>query len=248
MHSASKEAIARILGYGGLNGTSNSVMSALQKYNLLEPEGDELKVSETAQDILIYPLESPERSSAVSSIAFLPSIFQELVQKYGLDLPNDIVITPNLLKMGFNPKAVPNVLRIFRDTIEFVKEEGASTKEESSEQDAPMETMSKNPVLQPLSQGPSKHTSVQDGQSRQFAGNESIPLAEAWGDKELRFQVTSSCEARVQLKGEITQEAIERLSAFIELSKLSFPRADSLKAQRLDSADFPENELELQEN
>ena len=241
-HSADRETIARAIGYKSLNGASATVISALQKFNLLEPEGSEYKVSEKALNVILHSKGSLERVAAISDVAFTPAAFQDLREKYGNVLPNDDHIRAYLVKTGYNPKAISTVIRVFRDTISFAEEEGALTdKMNSHESSASAEAMSKNSAPQVsrnqiphAAQGQSTFQSPSTHQVPvpQHFGNIPSASAELWGDKELKFQVTAECEARIQLKGSITQEAIERLSAFIELSKSSFPTEAQLKSQQ----------------
>src|SRR4051794_1773864 len=72
-HPTDKSVIARALGYGSLNGASQSVISALLKYGLLESVGDQLRVSTTGQDLAEHQPGDPERVAAVQRAAFLPS-------------------------------------------------------------------------------------------------------------------------------------------------------------------------------
>src|SRR5215212_8619097 len=63
--------IAQAIGYGGLNGKSLGVISALKKYGLLESIGEEFRVSKDALLILVDPKTSPARAEAIIRAAFL---------------------------------------------------------------------------------------------------------------------------------------------------------------------------------
>ena len=50
----------------------------------------------------------------------MPTVFAELWQKYGGDLPSDFAILPDLiLDMGFSESSAKDLLRQFRKTLEF---------------------------------------------------------------------------------------------------------------------------------
>ena len=148
-HAADKEVIAKAIGYGGLNGGSNVVISALTKYGLLElgGKGEQLKLSGNALDILIHDTGEHDRMRAVQEAAFTPSLFSELYDAYGRDIPSDHNLRAFLLKRGFNQKTVDSVIRSYRDTIEFVNMETEGSNMESV--DEPQETlMQTQPVYQ----------------------------------------------------------------------------------------------------
>lgn len=48
-HKADREVIAKVLGYSSLNGTSLTMIGALNRYGLLEADGGGLKVSSDAR-------------------------------------------------------------------------------------------------------------------------------------------------------------------------------------------------------
>lgn len=126
-HPAAKEAVAKNLGYGGLNGASLSVISALKKYGLITGEDKELVITPDGQAIALDPVDSEERKEAIRRAALSPVLFAELAQKYGTDpkkLPGDEVIRSFLGRKGFTPDATAGVIRAFRETIDFLTEEG----------------------------------------------------------------------------------------------------------------------------
>jgi hypothetical protein len=123
-HPATREVIAKAMGYGGLNGASSTVISALSKYGLLEPAGNErYRVSANAVDIILHKKGDSERAAAIERCAFSPPLFEELRGAYPNSLPSDENLRVYLIKKGFNPKSVGDVIRAYRDTIELVTEE-----------------------------------------------------------------------------------------------------------------------------
>lgn len=125
-HKAAPEVIAKAMGYGGINGGSLSVMSALKKFGLLEEVGKDLKISPKALTILVDPKDSVDRAQAIREAAYLPVLFQELQKEYGSTLPSNENIRAFLLKRGFSQTAVDAPIRAYRETIEFVSEFGDS--------------------------------------------------------------------------------------------------------------------------
>lgn len=218
-HPSPREVLAQAIGYGSLNGASAVMISALHKYGLLEPVGNKgnYKVSEDAVDILLHRPGDSERVTAIQRTAFMPQLFSELHNHYGDSLPSEQNLRTYLLKRDFNPKTVSGVIRAYRDTIEFVNAETRGSYAESINevQETPMQT-------QTVRQAPI----MQDGRS--------IPITPPAKEKELgdsvvSFKLTEECGALVEFKGQVTQEAIEKLVAYLNLSKDAYPTRASLE-------------------
>lgn len=117
-----REAIAKILGYNGLNGASMGAISALVKYGLLEKSGEDLKLSERAM-ALIAAKTTGEHTEAMFAAARAPVLFAELVEEYNGTLPDDEILRSYLKRKGFADSALPQVIQSFRETMELVTEE-----------------------------------------------------------------------------------------------------------------------------
>ena len=67
--------MAKHLGYASLHGLAGRVISAIEKYGLLEEvTGDKVKVSALAMSIL-FPSSEEEKQAAISEAAFKPALF-----------------------------------------------------------------------------------------------------------------------------------------------------------------------------
>jgi hypothetical protein len=205
---ADKMVIAKDLGYGSLNGLSRSIISALVKFGLLTEDGDQLKVSMDALDILLHSAGSPERSAALQRAAYLPPLFSELRATFDGSLPSDENLRAHLVKRGFNPNTVANVIKSYRDTVLFVNQEQPAAEPEA----APAKTPG------PIMMFPAAPA----------------PAAPA-GGMELAFNLAANCHAKIVLTGEVTQEAITKLMAYLELGMDTFPATrTTTEAQALD--------------
>jgi hypothetical protein len=203
---ADKMVIAKDLGYGSLNGLSRSIISALVKFGLLTEDGDQLKVSMDALDILLHSAGSPERVAALQRAAYLPPLFSELRATFDGSLPSDENLRAHLVKRGFNPNTVANVIKSYRDTVLFV------TQEVPAEQEA---APAKTPG--PIMMFPA------------------APAMAAQPGLELAFKLAPDCHAKIVFTGEVTQEAIAKLQAYLELGMDTFPAArPTTEAQPLD--------------
>jgi hypothetical protein len=119
-NAASREALAKLLGFGSLNGASGSVLSAISKYGLLEDAGDkELKVSDLA-DAILFPHQSDEKISALAKAANKPALFAEIDEKWPDRPPTDENLRSYLMRRGFSQGALDNVITCYRETRELV--------------------------------------------------------------------------------------------------------------------------------
>lgn len=125
-YEGTRDVIVKLLGYKGLNGASATIVSALSKYGLLEGSGENLRVSELGQDLVLHRSGDPEYTAALKTAAFSPSFFRELHDQYPHGLPSDHAVRANLIKRGFNPKAVDSATRSYRETMEFFEAEAGS--------------------------------------------------------------------------------------------------------------------------
>lgn len=208
-HPADKLVVAKALGYGSLNGLSRSIVSALVKFGLLTETKDQLKVSMEALDILLHSAGEPERVAAIQRAAYMPPLFSELRATFDNSLPSDENLRAFLVKKGFNPNTVSNVIRAYRDTVLFANQETAQGPEARE-------------AREPEAAAPTKLP----GTITMFPAT---PLP-ARDELELAFNLAPNCHAKIVLTGEVTRAAIEKLQAFLSLSMDTFPTAATAPA------------------
>lgn len=140
-YPTTRAVLAQQMGYGSLNGASATILSALSKYGLLEGYGDNLRVSELGQDLVLHRKGDPEYTAALRTAAARPAFFQQLREQYPYGLPSEHSLRAALIKRGFNPKAIDGSVRAYRDTLEFVDAEIGDSTVESPEESLPEATM-----------------------------------------------------------------------------------------------------------
>lgn len=214
-HKTSREAVAEGLGYTSLNGASLGIISTLRQYGLLEEDDDGLRVSEDAVALVMLPSGDPERVAALQKVAVAPRLFTELRETYGETLPSDASLRYALVKKGFTEKAANEVIRTYRDTLELVSEEAGEYTDAGVENQQEVEP-------------PMEHGTV----NRQ----EPAPQVYGVGDaaRVMQFQLPGDSTARIELMGDVTQEAIDMLTAILNAQKLVFPKADQLESSAVE--------------
>lgn len=217
-HQVPREVVAKHIGYSSINGASASAISTLIKYGLLAyTKGrDYLKVTQSAVEIVELRPGDSGRAAAIREAAFTPALFTELHDQFQDRLPTDETLRVHLIRRGFNTRSAIEAIRAYRDTMAFVEEEGASLSAspedaDLEEDEAPMETM-RTPVSAPV-RPPMYPTS--SGMSQVTVYDE--------GDEVLDFRLAKESKAKVVFTGEVTQEAIDKLIALLNLSKDGYP-------------------------
>ena len=201
-HKADREVIATDMGYSGLNGSSAAAIASLRQYGLLERAGNAMRVTEDATTVLELPVGDPERAAAIQRIAFAPPFFAELNEMFGSRLPSDENLRLLLVKKGFNRNAATNLIRTYRETLSLVKGEGEGY-------DAAIDT-----------DVPSQETS----RSMQSLRSAPVDVGPQVGVSEnLQYRLTDDCKVRVLFEGSVSQEAITKLIAYLNLGIDAFP-------------------------
>jgi hypothetical protein len=116
------EAAIKHMGYGSLNGKSATVLSALGKYGLTANKGGRVVPTDVAIDIINFPPSHDRYKRAVSQAVQTPSIYRELIHKYGElgSIPSDDSLRPELITdMGFTTQAVGGFISDFKDSLRF---------------------------------------------------------------------------------------------------------------------------------
>jgi hypothetical protein len=206
---APREVLVKDMGYGGINGASAGVFSAVVKYGLLESAGnDQYRITEDALDIFLHQKGEELRSKAIEKLAFSPTLFAELRDSFGKTLPSDDNLKAYLVKKGFVPKAAEDAIRSYRATVELVDEETKAY----NLNDSKNESKGGNPIdMQPP---PAANPQGNTG----FA-----PPALPDDDSVLAFKLSRNSNARVVFNGQVTQEAIAKLILLLEASQDTFP-------------------------
>ncbi len=124
-----KSVMATHMGYGGLNGTSLPVLSALSKFGLIEGRGDETHVSDLGLAIVAHVPGTPERIEAIRSAASAPELFAELDAKFQNGKASDQAIRSYLMTQRFIPSAADTAIRSYRETKQLVENESGGYNE-----------------------------------------------------------------------------------------------------------------------
>lgn len=216
-HPAPREVLVKHLGYSGMNGASAVALGSLNRYGLLEAAGDGLRVSDEAVAILELPESDPQRVATLRELAFRPTLFAELYQQFGNQLPSEGSLRHSLIKQGFLPRAADEVIKIYRDNLTLVV---ADTEESSKDSDTTYNEKGRTIAATPMKASDTRMYAI-------TTSNRALSPEDESPKEELRFKIAPKSEARIIFNGAVTQESIRKLIALLELSTDSYPtRAD----------------------
>lgn len=191
-----------------------STISALLKYGLLESVESLFKVSEDAENIILLSRGHPDRVRSLKDIAFKPYLFSKLRESFSARLPSDNNLRSSLVKMGFSPKTMENIIQSYLETLKFVQEE---------------ETFVLNDLKvegQPLEKLDSTHSKKDIDSSHPTNVNNIHPSSPSSVGQSLLYRIAVDCTARIEFDGQVTQEGLEKLISLLELNADVFPKAE----------------------
>jgi hypothetical protein len=105
------------------------VFAALKRYGLIEAmDGDEIRVTQNANRMFIYPHDSTERQALIKQLAMSPPIFSEVLRKFPTGLPSDATLAAKLrTDFGFaSQEAATAFIRTLRHAVDLVGVDEAS--------------------------------------------------------------------------------------------------------------------------
>jgi hypothetical protein len=198
--------IQKDIGYTEGTGPAGRALSALKQYGLIEERAGTYGLSDKGFLFTYAEQSSPERVAALRESAIKPLIFRELVDTYIDGLPSDATLRAHLVgRKGFNPTAVDDFIRIFKETIELANIVPGGY---SSEQ--PKDDLCRGGTMEPVPQG-------QSGKATQ-----NIHLF-TWS-----LSMPRNVRAELKLSGEgIRKEDVQRLKKQIEALEESFDEQES---------------------
>jgi hypothetical protein len=190
-----------LMGFKGVSGASRTAMATLKQYGLLEGRDDNNKITRLAEQI-IHPIDELDRHSAILEAAKKPIIYQEIFSQFKGSLPDDKVLKSFLIrKHNFSESGADTLIKSLRETEDFI---------------LPIQS-SFNEAMKP--DGSNQEVFVEEKTS-DVGRNTPDGKADFVNQEEfLKVKVTPETTASVFIAGPISRRVIERLIAYLELSR-----------------------------
>jgi hypothetical protein len=138
--AAPKEVVAKHLGYTSFHGLAGRVVSAIEKYGLLEEvNGDKVRVSPLAMSIL-FSSTPEEKNKAINEAAFKPALFAAIRDEWQGSRPSDENLRVYLVRKKFGSDALDRVIEVYKETMDLVTpESGVYPAQETDRKDPKQE-------------------------------------------------------------------------------------------------------------
>ena len=207
--------------YRSLSGASMKALGALNQFSLLEGRADELRLSSDAVTIINAPANHPDKIEALNRVAFSPSLFAEVQEAYGSNIPSDANLKYFFVKKGIPSKSTLAAVKAFRETIEFLEREGTSPIREDELEKNGGEASNVRQELETENLenvGPSEQTI-----GNIFSPRTQMSAPHQTSGEEFKTRVGPETFARVFFEGPVTQIAIQKLIDYLEFSKDMYP-------------------------
>jgi hypothetical protein len=179
----------------------------LRQYGILEGGSEALRV--TGDAVAFYELqEGPERDEALYRMVFAPALFESLRQQFGDSLPSESTLKHHLIRQGFLPRAADEVISVYRENLELVKDVPKRYAEDAISR---VET----PVLaQPHTMAP-----------LQLPPPMPSPLV---GTLSFSFPLSLDTKADLHIRGAVTADELEMLRDQIDLTIKALKRSQAV--------------------
>lgn len=124
-HEAGRDVVAEVWNFSESSSAVPQYLAALKRYGLLEDVGDGnrrlVRLTPLSIKMIAHGPDSQERRDALKTAALKPSIFGDLMRRYGdnLSVSDSLIKSHLIVDLDFNKDVVGNLVKAFRETITF---------------------------------------------------------------------------------------------------------------------------------
>jgi hypothetical protein len=135
-HAVAVDAVAQAMKYkNSNNGAARRTIASLTYFGLLsKSDGGKLSVSQEFEKYKFAPDQSTKSNFLLKWLR-TPKVFAELLDRYGEKLPGDAALKYELISTGFAPDSAEDATKLFRESLDFIKRNGAQISVEPSEEE-----------------------------------------------------------------------------------------------------------------
>jgi hypothetical protein len=177
-------------------------MSSLRKYGIIETVGNgEIRISDDANVVYIFPPDAPEHVAALKKLAMRPAIFGEVLKAFPDGLPSDQSLRAKLmLNFGFvSAEAADAFIRTLKVALAVGPSVGAPAPAAVHDAGAPGEKREETPAPQT---GTSK--------APPFVASSSKRETHAW-------KLGNDLWAEITINGTLTAKGLAKLKGYVAL-------------------------------
>jgi len=204
---APPEIAAVHIGFGKPHGEAMSVLAALKKFGLVSESNGRLAPTQRALEIINLSEADIRRRQAIQDAVMEPAIYRELIEQHRESgwPSNDVLASELVTYRNFNPNAVNAFVEELKDSLQFSGLSEIVALELTVEDSIP--------IMQDSIQ-------VRQSEAGTSSQGRTVPLSAPRIVKEILTQrVSPDCTAQVVFDGAVTQKAVEKLIAYLQLAK-----------------------------
>jgi hypothetical protein len=200
------ETMVKLMGFQGRSGPATAAISSLRQYGLVEGRDQSMKVTSLALRIM-HPTSVAERREALLEAVFKPELYSEIRDQFGGKIPAEQVIKSHLVRVnGFNPNGADDFVKVLKENRSYMDMEPTGGDVEST---------------------PSQVSTMTKKEAEEVNALDSLLNPESVSDggklEILRFRASPSCTVEVRFVGELSQSAIAKTIAFLDLARDNYP-------------------------
>ena len=215
-NTVDREAAVKDLGYYGLTGQSQKILSDLAHFNLVEKSGKGgIRVTDLAARIL-HPHNQKERAAALREAAYSPELFAQFKANWPDGHVSENALRAWLMRSGFSSVAIHPVIRSFMETYAFLQQESATESYDEPQQVAlnPVERADADAGIQLPAIRPSS-------ESWQFVGSPLSSGVRTMSGERVVFVEESGPDQYLKLvaAGQMDASLLEALEDFVKRQK-----------------------------
>jgi hypothetical protein len=222
------EVAAKQIGFSGLHGTAQTVLSALKKFGFVEDQNGRLVPTKLAIDVLNFPAGHQRRLVALREAALRPAIYNTIVDQWRElgELPADDSLRPELIAdRGFTEGSVDGFLRDFRASLTYAGlldenrlklsrgDEDSTTPESSPD--------TGGDTVEP-EQARKEKPRVPGAATRPAASNNPDQPNESWTGPCVRFDLPRGNVIEIRLRNKVTPNEFKKIKRIFDLSEVAF--------------------------
>jgi hypothetical protein len=212
VHRSSTDSVTavQLMGFAGKSGASATALGSVRQFGLIEGIGENTRISDLALKIL-EPADQTERANAINASALLPTVFSQILGRFGERLPpaNEPIRAYLIRDLGFSKSGADDCLEALRATIQFAQSQSINSTEPSHDYQ--------------VQNSPSTKDSGNDrgliGKISQTFAMENVASFPEEESELIMIPLTRDCRASLRFHGKITEKAVANLMRHIDLMK-----------------------------
>jgi hypothetical protein len=192
-----------LMGFQGRSGPAAAALASLRQYGLVEGRDQSMRLTALAIRVL-HPTDLTEKAAAVEEAFYKPDIYGEIRSQFSGKIPGAQVLKSYLIRTrGFNPNGADDFIKIFKENQQYLEQYVHVQRTADSDQTTASDP--EDPVL--------RTGSEEDTVTRQASAK----------TETLKLRASANCTVTIQFDGDVTQTAIKKTMAYLELALDNYP-------------------------